>query len=80
MTKRPSLAQARDLAWMFGTKNPIRIASDPADRGPTRNALINNGWVEGGIFPSGAPYTLWNISAAGIDALARFLMTWEGEK
>lgn len=70
-----SAAQAREIARLWGARRSISVGGYVD---PTTAALVRRGWIvpDGteGVYPSGATYIGHSVSAAGLDALCRFLM------
>ncbi len=71
--KRPSLAQAKRIAFHWGSGRPVIVGSHD----PTIDVLVREGWIvpngKSGTYPSGEPFEEYQVSAAGLAALKAFL-------
>lgn len=75
---RASKAQAELIAYLWGARRTIPVATDEGGyNGPTITACLNRGWLvstgEAGTFPSGAPHVQHRVSEDGLDALGEYL-------
>lgn len=81
--KPPSIVQAKRIAHLWATGNPVPIALEAHDGGkpyvePTNRVLIKQGWIHPtgtlGKFPSGSTYEEHVLSSKGLDALLTYLI------
>ena len=72
-TKRPTEAQARKLAFTWGTLGNSIACPVEGYTDPTIAVLKKNGWIapngKGGIFPNGYQFERYEVTPAGLAAL-----------